>query len=205
MISYLARYMMVNSFAKCLAFCICIASTINYEDCFGMPKSKSDSDILSHDKSIQISHERRLSDPVTVQEKAHAIKITSMEQFRKLTSTQAKELRSVTFNGVEISEEFVYKFWELFPRGIDKLVFDGCVTTEDWKFSSLMDGEYEVKKFSVVNSNITLEDVDSILCLVYIYAIESFDFSGNNLNITDFNKCFNNRLGSFVRTVTYSL
>lgn len=108
-------------------------------------------------------------------------------------------------NTKEISEKFVYKFWELFPRGIDKLVFDGCVTTEDWKFSSLMDGEYEVKKFSVVNSNITLEDIDSILCLVYIYAIESFDFSGNNLNITDFNKCFNNRLGSFVRTVTYSL
>ena len=128
---------------------------------------------------------RKSFDPVIAQEKAHTIKIISMNQFRTLTNNQTKELSSVTFIGVEINEEFVSKFWELFSDGVNKLSFESCHTTNGYSFSDLFDSLYQVIDLKIIDCQLDIQDATKILQLVSPYVIRTIDFSKNKFNSRD--------------------
>lgn len=154
-------------------------------DCLGMEKIKGDSDILFRHKADSVTRGRSLSDPVITKEKARDIEVTSMEQFRKLTIDQTKELESVTFRRMEINEEFVNKFWELFSAGVDKLSFENCHTANGYTFSYLFDSLYQVVNLKIIDCELSIEDADTILSLVSPYVIRTIDFSENRFSKRD--------------------
>ena len=167
---------LILGLAVCCLFC---------ENCSGMlQRSKSDSNVLQS-KPVSVVHVRKSSDPVTAQEKAHAIEITSMDQFRKLTRDQTKELNSVTFREIEVSEEFIDKFGELFSNGVNKLSFKRCHTVSGYTFSYLFDSLYQVVNLEIIDCELTIEDADTILSLISPYVIRTIDFSGNRFNKRD--------------------
>ena len=170
---------------KRFVFCSCLALALFNIDCLGMEMIKSDSDILSQHKADSVTHGRMLSDPVTAKEKAHAIEITSMKQFRKLTSDQTKELKSVTFREMEINEEFVDKFWELFSCGIKELSFESCHAVDGYTFSYLFDSLYQVVNLKIIGCELSIEDAGAILSLVSPYVIRIIDFSKNTFSSVD--------------------
>lgn len=170
---------------KKLVFGSCLAFALFYGDCLGMERTKSDSDVLSSRKATSVTRERRSSDPVTTQEKAHAIEITSMKQFRELTSDQTKKLNSVTFREVEINEEFVNKFWELFSNGVNELSFESCHTVDGYFFSDLFDSLYQVVDLKVIDCQLDIQDASGVLSLVSPYVIRTIDFSGNKFKGRD--------------------
>lgn len=153
----------------------------------GMQRSKSSSDILSQHQVALITHKRASSDPVTMREKVRAIEICNVEDFQKLTLDEAKKLKSVTFRGMEINEEFVDKFWELFGEGIDYLKFDRCSLAQGETFHDLLYGEYMVKHLEINDSPLTDDDAIETFRSVYPWLLKSVTFSGMKLNVEKVN------------------
>lgn len=174
----------------------CLAGVLLNLNCLGMKRIKSDSDVLSLHEIASAERKSRSSDFITAQKKAYTIEITSMAQFRELTKDQTRELKSVTFRGMKINEEFVNKFWELFSCGINELSFESCYTVDDYSFSDLFDGDYSVRKLIIKSNDLTVDDVDSIFALVYPYLIRHFVFGGKLLDVTVVKSALMKRLGS---------
>ncbi|OUM56566.1 hypothetical protein PIROE2DRAFT_18775 [Piromyces sp. E2] len=97
--------------------------------------------------------------------------IFDSKDFQKLTLDDAKKLKSVIFQGMEIDEEFVDKFWELFSDRVNDLSFKGCHTSKGYSFSDLFDSLYH--------------DAGRVLSLTSPYVIRTIDFSGNKFNNRD--------------------
>lgn len=167
---------------KKFVFGFCLALALFNIDCLGMERIKSDSDILSQHKADSVTHGRRLSDPVTAKEKAHAIEITSMTQFRKLTSDQTKELKSVTFRGMEINKEFVDKFSELFYDDLDTLKFRDCILKEGMNYHTLFAGTYTLRHLEIKSSEFTDADAIETFCCIYPYLLKSVIFLSKSLD-----------------------
>jgi len=130
-----------------------------------------------------------------------AIKITSMGQLKKMTENNTKKLTTITFHKMEINEEFIEIFWKLFSKGIDNLEFDQCILLEDYKYSNLLDGDYQVKYLKIIGNNLTLDDIDSIFSLLYPYTIRKITLIGEGLDNKAISEIAFERLGSFASNV----
>jgi len=126
----------------------------------------------------------------------HTIEISTMDQFRNLTKEKAKNFKNVIFTKMEINEEFVDKFWELFLNGLNRLELIDCHLTSGYKFKDLFDGDYSISYLIIKSNDLSMDDVDHIFSLIYPHLIRKFVFYSNQLNIDVVKNTLIKRLGS---------
>ncbi|ORX86138.1 hypothetical protein BCR32DRAFT_325133 [Anaeromyces robustus] len=86
---------------------------------------------------------------------------------------------------MEINDEFVEKFWELFSNGVNKLSFESCCTTNGYSFSELFDSLYHVIDLKIIDCQLDIHDASRVLSLVSPYVIRTIDFSRNKFSSQD--------------------
>jgi len=126
----------------------------------------------------------------------HTIEISTMKQFRNLTKEKAKKLKNVTFTKMEINEEFVDKFWELFIKGLNTLELIDCHLSSGYKFKDLFDGDYSISYLIIKSNDLSMDDIDHIFFLVYPHLIRKFVFYSNQLDLDVVKSTLIKRLGS---------
>ncbi|ORX79491.1 hypothetical protein BCR32DRAFT_300818 [Anaeromyces robustus] len=116
------------------------------------------------------------------------IEICNMLDFQKLTLDDTKELESVTFRDMEINEEFVDNFWNVFKDDITikSLSFDHCFSSSNgFSFSDIIAGGCPSNSLKITNCNITVDEASDILLNANPYSIRFIDFSGNQFKKSD--------------------
>jgi len=114
-----------------------------------------------------------------------------MNQFNSLTMLQAHGLKHVTFRKMEINEEFIDKFCELFGNGVDHLKFEKCSLAQGVTFHDLFYGEYKVKYLEIKDSMLTDDDAIETFRSIYPWLLRSVIFSGMKLNVKKINSTLN--------------
>jgi len=186
----------------------CLALVSFCGNCCEMNRSQS-SDNLVCKKLIVYGdaskeHQRRLSDPVTQKEKLESVRRISVDDFLSMNESDAQQYNDVNFCNVEIDRACADKFWEVF-NGMDNLLFDSCVFVDGCKFTDIFDGEYRVACLSLINCNIKLDDIDSILCLLYPYNIKKLNFQDNGLSGDAVRELMAKRLMSCAKSIDCSV
>lgn len=116
------------------------------------------------------------------------LEISNMKDFNKLASIEAKELKSVTFCGMEINEEFVEKFWNVFTDSvvIKKLNFDRCSCANGFHYADLIASGTPSESLKITNCGLSVEEASDILLQANPYTLRYVDFSGNKFKKSDF-------------------
>ncbi len=189
---------------KKLVVCSLLALGLIQCDCFGIKKSNS-TDGFTRKKLIVYGNtsqetQRRYSDPVTPKEKSDVSHRISVDQFLSMDEIEAKQYSDVNFCNVKFDRACADKFWEVF-NGMDNLLFDNCAFVDGCKFTDIFDGEYRVACLSLANCNIELDDVDSILCLLYPYNIKKLNFQNNGLSYDAVRELMAKRLMSCAQSI----
>lgn len=175
----------MESFAKRFVLSYLLVFGLFCVESEGMQRSKSSSDILSQHQATLVAHKRGSSDPVTMKEKV----ICSARDFQELTLDEAKRLKSVTFRGMKINEEFVEKFWSIFGGDvvIESLSFDHCLPSNGFSFSDIIAGGCPSSSLKITSCGITVDEASDILLQANPYSVRSIDFSGNKFKKRDSN------------------
>jgi hypothetical protein len=109
-----------------------------------------------------------------------AVHISEPQQFFQIDAEQAKSIKSVNFEGIEINSEFVSSFYSMMYHLIDNLCFRNCTLAKSCSFSDLFDSEYPVVSLEIINCGISIKDASAVLSLINPYLVKRIDFSGNN-------------------------
>ncbi|MDR2723959.1 MAG: hypothetical protein LBB25_01990 [Holosporaceae bacterium] len=117
-----------------------------------------------------------MSDVVEI---AGSILISDREQFCAITPEEARDIKSIKFDGIEINSSFVSSFYSAMYHCIDSLSFNNCTLIENCFFSDLFDSEYPVVDFAIVNCAISIKDASLVLSLINPHLVRIIDFSKN--------------------------
>ncbi|KAG4084682.1 hypothetical protein H8356DRAFT_1298803 [Neocallimastix lanati (nom. inval.)] len=117
------------------------------------------------------------------------IDICNMQEFQKLILDDVKEVKSVNFRGMEVNEEFVDRFWNVFGNDvtIEDLSFDHCFSSNGFSFSDIIAGGCPSNSLKITNCDITVDEASDILLQVNPYTVRFIDFSGNKFKQGDSN------------------
>lgn len=130
---------------------------------------------VTEPKTIKKSH----SLPVTKKEIDEVMHILEKNDFLAISPEEAREIKSISFEGIEIDSAFVEEFYSKMYHHFDNLSFKNCTLTEGRSFSDLFDSEYPVVNFEIVNCGISIEDAGTVLSLINPYLVKRINLSGN--------------------------
>jgi hypothetical protein len=107
------------------------------------------------------------------------VRISESASFLQIGKKQAKDIRSISFEGPDLDSKFLRHWDRLFiGRNFSDLIFDGCCFRGD--ALSILNG-VTVVNFTAKNCGITADDSDEILRYVYPHSIRIIDLSNNKL------------------------
>ena len=134
-----------------------------------------------------------------------SVNISTLKQFFKLTPEQTTEIKSISFDGLEISDsdlDFCNHWDKLFPnREFTDISFNNCIIVG---YSLFFLNGVDVTNLSIKNCNLTSDQATNVLHDINSYLIYNVDFSHNRLG--DDEEVFKDNLAFiFAATAIFSL
>jgi hypothetical protein len=107
------------------------------------------------------------------------VRITERTQFLAMSLEQAVDIKSISFNGVEIDSDFTSHFSQVMNHHIDSLIFDSCRLAMSSNYSGLIDYDQPIVDLAIVDCNIVFEDLKEVLLRISPYTVRRINLSNN--------------------------
>lgn len=119
--------------------------------------------------------------PVTKKEIDEVMHILKKDDFLAISPEEANEIKSISFEGIEIDYDFSEHFRSIIENGLESIIFKGCRLASDCRYSDLFDYTMGVTNLEIVDCKIRLDDLNELLYRTNPHSVRTIRLSGNDL------------------------